>query len=512
MKNPSQLNKPELFQEYQLLAARESNFRTIAEYSPVMLWMTDSAGKSQFFNQKWLRFTGVVDANDPGNVWVDALHPDERKNCLEAFQAAFKAQRSFNMEYQLRRYDGEYRWILDTGEPHYDDNGRFVGFIGSSQDITERKLAEKALQHSFAELNRHDREQTLLSEMSSCLQVCRSIEETFPVVSLYAKRLFPDNPGLISIINNSRSLVETIVEWHDGHDSETVFDLEDCWALRQGRPHIVINPQEALNCWHIKNKPINGYLCLPMTAYGETKGIIHLQLPVSYQQTHEQPKAFEAVKSLATIFANQVALALANLKLREALQQQSVRDPLTQLYNRRYLLESMTREFAFAKRKQHFVGVIMIDVDHFKSYNDTYGHDAGDAVLRAFGAFLQKQTRHEDIASRYGGEEFVMIFSGIEEADLLKRCEEIRNKTKLLVVEHPGQSLGTISISLGAALYPQHGQTPDEVITAADTAMYQAKKLGRDRVVFAENRLSIKETAELHLQNKSNPVEIIENL
>ncbi len=484
-KSPAQLNKAELLQAYQALAAREANFRTIAECSPVMLWMTDGTGKSQFFNQKWLKFTGFSGEGDPGNVWFDALHPEERKKCLASFQAAFKAQRPFQMEYQLRRHDGEYRWILDTGEPRYDAGGSFAGYIGSSQDITERKLAETGLQHSFSELDRHDRENTLLGEMNSCLQVCRTIEETYPVISLYAKRLFSDNPGLICVINNSRSLVETIVEWGGSHDSETVFNPEDCWSLRQGKPHRVTDPQEALRCWHVKKEAANGYLCLPMTAYGETRGIIHLQFPKQNGLANGQEKGFETVKTLAAIFANQVALALANLKLREALQQQSVRDPLTQLFNRRYLLETMERELARAKRSQLSLGVIMIDVDHFKGYNDTYGHDAGDAVLRVFGEFLKKQTRREDIPCRYGGEEFVMVLPGIDEKNLLSRCEDIRNKTKLLLVEHRDQKLGTITISLGAALFPQHGQIPDELITAADTAMYQAKKQGRDRVVLA---------------------------
>jgi diguanylate cyclase (GGDEF)-like protein/PAS domain S-box-containing protein len=482
--NYSILKKPELINEIKSLAEKETLFRTIAESSPVMLWMTNKSGKSQFFNKKWLKFTGFNSQNDPGSVWFEALHPEERKKCLASFQAAFNAQLPFQMEYQLRRHDGEYRWILDIGEPNYDSAGAFAGFIGSSQDITERKLAEKALQHSFEELNRHDLENTLLGEMNSCLQVCRTVEETYPVISLYARQLFSKNPGLLSVINDSRSLVETIVEWGE-HDSETIFNLEDCWSLRQGKPHRANNPNTSLLCWHIKKDISEGYMCLPMTAYGETRGILHLQLAQQLLGDTEREKAYEAVKNLATIFSNQVALALTNLKLREALQHQSVRDPLTQLYNRRYLLESMEREVARAKRNRLNLGVIVIDVDHFKRYNDTYGHDAGDALLVEFSKFLNLQARREDIPCRYGGEEFVLVLLGIDENNLLERCEEIRKKTKLLAIDHRDQKLGTISISLGAALYPQHGHKPDELISAADSAMYRAKKEGRDRVIIA---------------------------
>lgn len=479
------MQKQDLIKAYDELARREERFRTIAEFAPVMLWMADGAGKSQFLNKKWLKFTGCSDSNDPSAVWMDALHPAERKKCLASFQAAFKAQLPFQMEYQLRRHDGEYRWILDRGEPHYNLDGSFAGYIGSSQDISERKHAEKELQHSFAELKRHDRENTQLSEMSSYLQVCRSTDELYPVISFYSKQLFAGHSGLVCLINASRSLVETIVEWGHSHDSETLFTLEDCWSLRQGKVHSVDDPHNGLLCRHLKTKSPRPYLCLPMNAYGETLGMLHLQLPHKLESDSETENSIDAIKGLAGNFANQVALSIANLKLREALQNQSVRDPLTQLYNRRYLVESFERELARARRNLLSIGVIMIDVDHFKRYNDTYGHDGGDALLREFGTFFKNQCRREDIPCRYGGEEFVMVMPGITEEDLLRRCEDIRKKTQLLNIDHRGQKLGTITISIGAALFPVHGETPDQLIIAADTAMYSAKHNGRDQVILA---------------------------
>lgn len=218
--------------------------------------------------------------------------------------------------------------------------------------------------------------------------------------------------------------------------------------------------------------------------------MLHLQLPGKPDNELETDNSFEAIKALAGNFANQIALSIANLKLREALQHQSVRDPLTQLYNRRYLVESFERELARARRNQVYIGVVLIDIDHFKRYNDTYGHDGGDALLREFGSFFKNQCRREDIACRYGGEEFVMVMPGIDEQDLLNRCEDIRNKTKLLKIEHRGQKLGTITISIGAALFPMHGESPDSLINAADTAMYAAKHRGRDQVVLGQKSLS----------------------
>ncbi len=485
--NIKHYTKDKLIQEYQALAAREAHFRKIAEFAPVMLWMTDPDGKSQFFNRKWARFTGFNGQSDPGAVWFEALHPDERKDCLAAFEAAFKAQLPFQMEYRLRRHDGEYRWILDTGEPYFDEQARFSGFIGSSQDISERKLAEKSLQRSFAELNRHDWENTLLSEMNHCLQVCRTLPETYPVISLYARRLFSKTSGLICLINDSRSLIESVVEWGESHESQNVFGIDDCWSLRQGKSHLVPEPKNGLPCWHMKADAGRGYLCLPMSSYGETRGILHLQLPQFEGDDKERTAAMDAIHNIATIFTGQVALALSNIRLREALQDQSVRDPLTQLYNRRYLVDSLERELARAKRNGATLGVIVLDIDHFKRYNDTYGHDGGDAVLREFGGLLKSQTRREDIACRYGGEEFVMVLLDLGQDDLLRRCEELRQKTKLLSVESRGQKLGSISISLGVAMFPEHGQKCDDLISAADAALYKAKQQGRDRVVVANS-------------------------
>ena len=484
------MQKQELLKAYHELANREEHFRTIAEFAPVMLWVTDSNGKSQFLSKKWLKFTACNDNDDPSAVWMDALHPAESTKCLASFKSAFKAQLPFQMEYRLRRHDGEYRWVLDIGEPLYDQDGGFAGFIGSSQDISERKHAEKELQHSFAELKRHDRENTLLSEMNSYLQVCRSTDELYPVVSFYAKQLFSEHSGLVSLINASRSLVSTVVEWGQSHDSETIFGPEDCWSLRQGKVHSVDDPQNGLLCQHLKNKRPQPYLCSPMNAFGETMGMLHLQLPSRPNNDLETVNSFEAIKGLVGNFANQVALAIANLKLREALQHQSVRDPLTQLYNRRYLIESFERELARAQRNQHSIGIIMIDVDHFKRYNDTYGHDGGDTLLREFGSFFKNQCRREDIPCRYGGEEFVMIMPGIDEKDLLSRCDDIRNKTKLLKIEHRGQMLGTITISIGAALFPMHGETPENLISTADVAMYVAKHKGRDQVILGQKSSS----------------------
>lgn len=182
----------------------------------------------------------------------------------------------------------------------------------------------------------------------------------------------------------------------------------------------------------------------------------------------------------------QLTLALANLQLREQLREQSIRDPLTGLFNRRYMEETLKRELQRANRYQYPIGVVMLDIDHFKQFNDTWGHDGGDAVLRAIGLFLQEHIRGSDVACRYGGEEFILILPDAPLEDTYHRAHELRAGIKDLQIQHNGQQLPTVTTSVGVASFPVHGVTIEEVIKVADTALYQAKTGGRDQVVLAQ--------------------------
>jgi diguanylate cyclase (GGDEF)-like protein len=215
-----------------------------------------------------------------------------------------------------------------------------------------------------------------------------------------------------------------------------------------------------------------------MMAQGEPLGVLYLQ-PLDGGSAPIDEKR-------AIIVAERIALALANLKLRAALQNLSFRDPLTGLFNRRYMEESLERELRRAVRNQHPVGVILCDLDHFKQFNDTFGHEAGDALLRQTGTVLPRLLRASDIACRYGGEEFMLILPEACLETVLKRADRVRTAIRQLKVQHGTQLLGPVTLSIGIALFPDHGQTGEAVLRAADIALYQAKTEGRDRVVVAE--------------------------
>jgi diguanylate cyclase (GGDEF)-like protein len=258
------------------------------------------------------------------------------------------------------------------------------------------------------------------------------------------------------------------------------FEPSSCWALRTGHPHLVLAGDSTAPCAHAAGVK-NTYLCVPILAQGETLGILH------FQATDEAPQLEASELSFKTTFAAQVGLSIANIRLREALRTQSVRDALTGLYNRRYLEEVLEREVRRAARAAQSLGILMIDLDHFKSFNDTYGHEAGDAVLRETGLSLTKGIRAEDFVCRFGGEEFVVILPTADLEASRARGERLRSKMRELTILYQGKSLGIVTISVGVAAFPEHGTSPKELMASADAALYEAKRGGRDQVVVASS-------------------------
>ena len=230
------------------------------------------------------------------------------------------------------------------------------------------------------------------------------------------------------------------------------------------------------------------YLCVPLVAQGETLGVLYVEDKTSLLAL--SPQAVQVEQATLTRRANAVAervsLALANLKLRELLRNQSIRDPLTGLYNRRYLEESLNRELHRANRTGRNVSLVMLDLDHFKHFNDTFGHQVGDILLKEVAGVIKSRVRAGDLACRYGGEEFSLILAEVDSEGTHRCVESIRDAIKHLSLHHRGQTLGTITVSAGIATYPAHGDNSEDLIHAADEALYRAKKAGRDCISVYE--------------------------
>lgn len=342
---------------------------------------------------------------------------------------------------------------------------------------------ERRVQHRTVELEQRSQELALLGELGQLLSLCNTPGEAFEIAGPYARRLFPHLSGAVFVMNASRNSLEARAVW--GHQPpDPVITPDSCWALRQGQPHIVPIPAQSPMCAHViaSGQGNNPYLCVPLAAQGEVLGVLHLHC----QGIADETCALENIRQLAETLAKHTALALANLNLRDTLRAQSIRDPLTNLFNRRYMEETLERELHRATRKGAPLGVVMIDVDHFKQFNDRHGHDAGDEYLRELAQLFLSKVRNDDVVCRFGGEEFLMILPDADLPSVLARAEEIRSKAQSMAVVFHQQPLPALTLSIGAAVYPHHGDAPQQVVRAADQALYKAKRNGRNQIVVSE--------------------------
>jgi diguanylate cyclase (GGDEF)-like protein len=264
----------------------------------------------------------------------------------------------------------------------------------------------------------------------------------------------------------------------------TVFDPTDCWALRRSRLHVVHEGDGELRCAHVEEPVWTGLLCKPLSAQTETLGLLHIQVR-GRAASKARAMLLADRERLVKALGDQMSLALANIRLREALRERSSRDSLTGLFNRRYMEESLDREVRRAAREGYGLGILMADLDHFKQLNDAFGHAAGDDELRRIGRFLEAAVRGEDVACRFGGEEFVVILPKASLEDTRRRAEALRDGVKVRQSEEATRLYPSLTMSVGVAAYPEHGTSVEQLLVAADSAMYRAKALGRDLVVVA---------------------------
>ena len=366
------------------------------------------------------------------------------------------------------------------------DGGVNKGAVLAFSDISERRRMEDELRAAnvkltahVADLERRNHEANLLNEMADMLQSCFTAEEVQAVIAASIEKLFPTESGALCMLNE-RNLVEAIAAWGRPRGGEEIFAPEDCWALRRGQAHVVSELRQELRCAHVAAGDAP-YLCVPMMARGAAMGVLHVMVsrntPVS--------RGVEEMEPLAKTVAEHLGLAMANFNLRQTLRIQSIRDPLTGLFNRRYMEETINREIPRATRYQRPLGIILFDIDHFKHFNDSFGHPAGDTVLSTLGEFVRGHVRSEDIPCRYGGEEIVLILPDAPLEVTLARAEVIRTGVSELHLDYRGKPLGDLAISLGVAVFPRHGATGDTLLRAADEALYRAKAGGRNRVELA---------------------------
>jgi diguanylate cyclase (GGDEF)-like protein/PAS domain S-box-containing protein len=469
---------------------KERDFNNaVLDTEGALVMVLDREGRILRFNRACETVTGYSVQEEKGKHFWDIFDDVALNRARVERQLAGYYPSSYDSYWPTR--SGERLCVSWTNTVLLDDDRNVEYIIATGIDVTERRKAETELQDAnqklgtwVGELEERSREMNQLSEMGELLQSCQEFNEAYSVAAQYIRLLFPSERGALFLINESKDLVEAVQVWDDPPSTERAFGLDDCWALRRGRQHSTFNAKLTVCCQHIIDKQANGYLCTPLMAHGEALGVLYLRGDSGGYGADST--LVEHAQQLSTAVADQLALSLSNIRLRKALKNQAIRDQLTGLFNRRHMEESFERELRRSARRESTVGVIMFDIDHFKDFNDTFGHDGGDALLRDLGSFVTKRFRGEDIACRYGGEEFVLILPDASLEDTRRRAEQMRTEVRQLKVYSQGRLLDGISISLGVAAFPDHGSTQGDILKAADTALYRAKNEGRDRVAVAE--------------------------
>lgn len=343
----------------------------------------------------------------------------------------------------------------------------------------ELRRGSAQLAESLDEMQLLARDLRALTELGAELQSSRRSDDAVAAAHQAGLDLLADAAGQVLLRRGETDSLDLAGAWGEpALRADVAFATSDCWALRRGQVHAVDHPQANRICDHVRAEDLSAaaYLCLPLVAHGESLGLLHLNRWRPFDERERQ---------LAAGMAEQLSMALANLRLQDSLRAEAIRDPLTGLFNRRYMDASLARELDRAGRQGTNVAVLMFDLDHFKRYNDEHGHDGGDALLADFGALLIRLSRTGDIACRYGGEEFTLIMFGASAEDACVRAESIRSALSALTPKLPTRTLSSTTASIGVAVFPAHGSAAADLLSRADAALYAAKRSGRDRVVLA---------------------------
>lgn len=420
-------------------------------------------------------------ASGEGKVYMDRLRVviGERQTVLAGQRAALR---------QRMRTTLEYNSFLALTASAASAFVICVALYLAGRGLRERgEAAEQArrLGAALAAQARRSGEQNqrlaVIAQMLQAMDSLTDAGELAGVLPVFLPRLLPGSGGAVYLFRNSRDFLQRCATWGEAGGHPELITPTDCWALRFGRPHLAHGLDE-LRCAHrALAAPANGALfedvCVPMISQGEVIGLLVAAMPAGP----------DAAAELAAVDAigEQIALGTSNINLRDMLRRQSTTDELTGLYNRRYFDAALRRELFRAERKQTPLAVVMIDLDHFKRINDTHGHDAGDAVLRAAGRCLYDGVRRSDIACRYGGEELVLVLPECDAAAAARCADAIRGAVAALILTHRDLALPQVTASFGVAAWPEHGADAAALLQAADGALYAAKRGGRDRVCVA---------------------------
>ena len=464
------------------LRESERQFHQLADAMPQMAWITDPQGRILFTNQRWCEFTGLSHQQSALNSEIQsAIHPDDFPRMVQKWEYALATGSHYDCQVRFRQaVDGVYRWFLSRGVALKDRQGHIVRWFRTATDIEDQKRLEKSLSDVLIDVQRHDAQMIILNRMSDLLLSCETGEEAYEIILRSAEMLFDGYVGGLAIREENSLDLRVVASWGETNYLPLTFALRDCWGLRRGEIHEVADPAHSVHCQHFTHPPEGAYLCVPLTVGGQTLGL--LQISAGYPLSEKQ---FQELRNLTLMVSESIKLALSNLQLRDALREQATHDALTGLFNRRYLDETLPRELHRHQRSGEPITVAMLDLDHFKRFNDSYGHEAGDIALQRIGDLLRRSLRAGDLACRYGGEELTVIMPGSSLDDAQTRLDDLRRAIMYLHLSYRNGELPAMTVSIGVAAAGAEETDATVLLGRADAALYQAKEQGRNRVVVA---------------------------
>lgn len=442
---------------------KENNLRLIHENAPIGMAIVSLEGKWLNVNNKLCEIVDYRREELEKLTIQDLTFQEDLENDLENRAKLLSGKiQSYQIEKRYVKKNKELIWILTNVSLVRGKEGQPLYYISQIQDINERKQNETII--------------SLLSKMNSMLQLCHDSTEAYNIISHNASKIFSGISGGLAVFNKLTNHQETVGTWGEHPVLKSSFRSEDCWAFRSGDVYIINDPEKDVICNHFQPMPSITSICIPLIVQNQILGMLNFNFSRGKNITSYQQQVINN-------FTEIIKLSLSNIQLKEKLSEQAIHDPLTGLLNRRYLYDVLPRLLQHAIEIRQTISLCMIDIDFFKRINDMDGHETGDEVLKYVGILLKNNFRGNDIACRFGGEEFVVILVGSDVKEAHKKMEHIRSEMENAKINTSNHFLSPITLSIGIAESPQHGETVHEILRAADLALYAAKDQGRNRIV-----------------------------
>lgn len=458
---------------------------------------TDPDGKTVWVNHQFTQMSGYhlddMLGKSPGSI-LQGIETDPKT--VAKIRNAIKDRRPIDTE--ILNYDKNQKpyWIKLSISPIFDEAGQLTRFLSIERDITLYKKLLLESEHIAEREKLKSKDLKLIGQMSSWLFSAQSIDELVTIIQESMQKIFPQADGSIFLYSNSRDCLDYKGGWGKQPAEDQHFKPDDCWGLRRGRSYAFGGEGIIVPCDHAQQDK-TAYACLPIIAHGETIGLLHVDFPhlPARGMNEEEAQVLERNLELAHICVEQISLATATVRLQNELRDKSVKDLLTGLWNRRWFLDMAASELRRASKTSKPMSLIMLDVDHFKRFNDEHGHDAGDTALKVLAAHLSDIDREGVYAARFGGEEFAIICANTSTEEAVALADGVRNKVSRGPIIHAGQRLPSLNFSAGV-VSADTASDLRTLITCADKALYAAKAAGRQQTeVFDESLTLPKATA-----------------